>query len=157
LRIAVSAGFSVVELVATLVVVGILAAFAIPRFADSTGFASRGAYDGAQSLVASARRIAIAQRQSPPKPPIYVDISAGRIRVCYDPACGTAVPDPASGAALVLDAPAGVTFAPAITFSFDGSGAPSFGAPLAVSVNSTGVGDVNRTFFVEARTGYVHD
>ena len=142
---------------ATLAVVGVLSAFAIPRWVDNTGFISRGAYDRAQSLVASARRIAIAQRQSSPKPPIYVDISTARIRVCYDPACGAGVADPASGAPLILDAPAGVAFAPVITFSFDGSGAPSFGAPLAVSVNSTGVGDVNRTFFVEARSGYVHD
>ena len=149
--------FSLVELAAVLAIIGILAAFAIPRFVDSTGFASRGTYDQAQALVSSARRIAIAQRQSPPKTPIYVDISAGRIRVCYDPACAAAVADPASGAALLLDAPPGVTFGPAVTFSFDGSGAPGFGVPLAVNVNSTGVGDVNRTFFVEARTGYVHD
>jgi MSHA pilin protein MshC len=157
LRSAADAGFTLVELAATLAIVGILAAYAIPRIVDNTGFTSRGAFDRAQGLVASARRIAVAQRQSPPKNPIYVDISAARIRVCYDAACTAPVSDPASGAALVLDAPAGVTFGPVTIFSFDGSGAPSFGAPLGVTVTSTGAGDVNRTFFVEARSGYVHD
>jgi type II secretory pathway pseudopilin PulG len=146
-----------VELAAILAIIGILAAVAIPRFVDSTGFTSRGAYDQAQGLVASARRIAVAQRQSPPKTPIHVDISAARIRVCRDAACTALVADPASGAPLVLDAPPGLSFGPAITFSFDGSGAPSFGVALAITVNSTGVGDINRTFFVEARSGYVHD
>jgi MSHA pilin protein MshC len=151
------AAFSLVELTATIAVIGILAAFAIPRMVDRTGFSSRGTYDEAQAVVRFAQKIAIAQRQSPPKNPIYVVISATRIRVCYDVACGTAVTDPASGAAVMLDAPPGVGFAPATTFSYDGSGAPNLGAVLAVSVNSAGVGDVNRTFLVEARTGYVHD
>jgi len=37
------------------------------------------------------------------------------------------------------------------------SGAPSFAAQLAVTVTSSGAGDPNRSFFVEARTGYVHE
>ena len=58
-----------------------------------------------------------------------------------------------------VDAPAGgaVTLAPVTTFSFSGSGAPSIGAQLAISVNSTGVGDINRVFYVEPVTGYVHN
>ena len=67
LRAAADAGFSLVELVAILVVIGILAAFAAPRFADRTGFESRGFYDQAQGLVRYAQKIAIAQRQSAPK------------------------------------------------------------------------------------------
>lgn len=151
------AGFSMVELVTTLVVIGILAAFAIPRFVDRTGFESRGFYDQAQGIVRYAHKIAVAQRQSPPKTPVFVLIAANQIRVCYDAACAVTVTDPASGAALVLNAPAGVTLAPATTFSFSGSGAPSIAAQLGISVNSTGVGDINRIFFVEAQTGYVHD
>lgn len=155
-RIARPAGFSLIELVAVLAMVGVLAAFAVPRLVDRTGFQSRGAYDQAQALVRLAHKIAIAQRQSPPKPPVVVVVSAGRIRICYDPACASPVADPASGAALVLDAPQGVAFGPDTTFSFDGSGTPSIAAQLMLNVNSSG-GDVDRTFFVEAGTGYVHD
>lgn len=157
LRAATDSGFSLVELVATLIVIGILAAFAVPRFVDRTGFESRGFYDQAQGLVRYAQKIAIAQRQSAPKGPLYVVIAATSISICYDAACAAAVTDPISGAALVLNAPAGVTLAPVTTFSFAGSGAPSTAAQLAINVNSTGVGDINRTFYVEALTGYVHD
>lgn len=151
------AGFSLVELVTIMVVVGILAAFAIPRFVDRTGFESRGVYDQAQGIVRYAQKLAIAQRQSPPKDLIFVVIGASSISVCYrDAGCGGGpVIDPSTGAALTLTAPAGVTLSPA-SFSFDGSGAPNIGAQLAINVNSTGVGDINRTFFIEAQTGYVH-
>ena len=159
LPVATESGFSLVELVATMIVISILAAFAVPRFVDRTGFESRGFYDQAQSIVRYAQKIAIAQRQSAPKGPIYVVITASQIRICYDAACAAAVTDPISGAALVLNAPSGgaVTLAPVTTFSFSGAGAPSVGAQLAINVNSTGVGDINRTFYVEAQTGYVHD
>ena len=152
-----SAGFTLVELVTVLVVVGILAAFAVPRFLDRIGFESRGMYDRAQGIVRYAQKIAIAQRQSPPKPPVFVVIETNRIRVCYDASCTSPVTDP-TGAALALEAPSSgaVILAPATTFSFDGSGAPSLSAQLAISVISTGLGDINRTFFVEPVTGYVH-
>ena len=158
LRCANSVGFSLVELVTIMVVIGILAAFAFQRFVDRSGFESRGVYDQAQGIVRYAQKIAIAQRQSPPKPAIFVVIAAGSINICYtDAACsGGPVIDPTTGAALALNAPAGVTLDPPTSFSFDGSGAPSIGAQLAINVNSTGVGDINRTFFVEPVTGYVH-
>jgi MSHA pilin protein MshC len=154
---AAAAGFSLVELVATVAVVAIIAVFAVPRFSDRGAFESRGFYDQAQAIVRYAQKIAIAQRQSAPKLPVFVVITANQIHVCYDPACASAVNDAATGAPLALSAPANVTLVPATTFSFSGSGAPSFGAQLAINVNSTATGDVNRTFFVEAQTGYVHD
>jgi MSHA pilin protein MshC len=150
-------GFSLVELVATLGVISVMAVFALPRMVNRTGFDSRGFYDQAQAVVRYAQKVAFAQRQSPPKAPVFVLITASQIRVCYDVACTSSVTDATTGAPLVVNAPAGVTLAPVTTFSFSGSGAPSFGAQLQVNVNGAAVSDVNRVFFVEAQTGYVHD
>lgn len=145
-----------VELVSVLAIIGIMAVFAIPRFVGRTGFESRGFYDQAQAVVRYAQKVAIAQRQSPPKPPVYVVLTPSQIRICYDAACTSPVSDPATGGALAITAPNGVTLSPTTTFSFDGSGAPSFGAQLTINVTSAETGDVNRAFFVEAQTGYVH-
>ena len=150
-------GFSLVELVATLAVIGIIAVFAVPRMTDRSAFQSRGFYDQAQSIIRYAQKIAVAQRQSAPKPPVFVVITATQVSVCYDNTCAAAVTDPSTGSALSVSAPTGVTLAPPTTFSFSGSGAPSIGAQLAINVNSAGTGDVNRMFYVEAQTGYVHD
>jgi len=148
-----AAGFTLVELITTMIVVGIIAAVAIPQLVDRTNFDSRAFYDQAQATVRYAQKIAIAQRRSPPTAPIYVVVTATQIRVCYDAACASPVSD-VGGVIQTPAAPNGVTLAPASTFSFDGSGAPSAGQ--VISVNSSGVGDVNRTFTVEATTGYVH-
>ncbi len=150
-------GFTLVELIATVTIIAILALFAIPRLADRSSFDSRGFYDQSQAIVRYAQKIAVAQRQSTPKGPIYVVISANQIAVCYDAACTAPVADPASGNALMATAPAGVALSPATTFTFSGSGAPSLAAQLAITVTSSGIGDVNRIFYVEADTGFVHE
>ena len=156
-RVTAEAGFTLVELIATLTIIAILAVFAIPRLLDRSSFDSRGFYDQAQAVVRFAQKIAIAQRQSAPKGPIHVVITATEISVCYDVACASPVADPATGAALTVTAPAGVVLAPATSFTFSGSGAPSIGSQLAITVASSGVGDVNRIFYVEPTTGYVHE
>jgi len=150
-------GFTLVELIATVTIVAILALLAIPRLTDRSSFDSRGFYDQSQAIVRFAQKIAVAQRQSSPKGPIHVVISANEISVCYDPACTSPVADPATGNALVATAPTGVALSPATTFTFSGSGAPSFGGQLAITIASSGVGDVNRVFYIEAGTGYVHE
>jgi MSHA pilin protein MshC len=144
-----------VELVATLAVIATLAAFAIPRFVSRTGFEARGFYDRAQDVVRYAQKIAIAQRQSAPKTPVYIVVTASEIRACYDAACTSTVSDPTTGAPLAIAAPTGVAVSPVTTFSFDGGGVPSFAGQLGIIVSGTG--EANRTFYVEAQTGYVHD
>ena len=149
-----AAGFTLVELVTIIGMVGVLAAFAAPCFVGTAAFASRGLYDQAQGIVRYAQKIAIAQRARP----VYVVVTASGISVCYDAACTTPASDPSTGSPLAVSAPGGgaVTLAPVTIFSFDGGGIPSFGSPLEIHVNSSETGDVNRSFYVEATTGYVH-
>jgi MSHA pilin protein MshC len=150
-------GFSLVELIATLTVIGILAAFAIPRLVDRTSFEARGVYDQAQGAVRYAQKVAIAQRRSLPGAPVYVVISPSRLSVCYDAACTSPVADPGTGTAVFVAAPPGIAYSPVTSFSYSGSGAPSLAAPLAITVSSTAAGEADRFFYVEATTGYVHD
>ena len=152
-----NSGFSLVELVATLTVVGILAAFAVPRMFDRTSFEARAVYDATQSAIRYGQKIAIAQRRSPPATPIYVVVTPAQVGVCYDAACATPVSDPVTGGPMLVAAPAGIALSPTTTFTFTGSGTPSIGARLAITVSSTAAGDVDRTLYVEAGTGYVHE
>jgi hypothetical protein len=56
-----------------------------------------------------------------------------------------------------------VTLSPATTFVFDGLGRPRSAADVllttatTISVNSSAVGDINRSIVIEAETGYVHN
>ena len=155
LRIIASAGFSLVELVAMIAIIGILAAFAVPRFAGVTNFNSRGFYDQAEAVVRYAQKIAIASRAGNTQPLVFVVISTNQIQVCYSNAtCATPVLNPNTGAALAITAPNAVTLSPATNFSYNALGVPSAGA--TINVNSSGTGDINRTFAVDATTGYVY-
>jgi MSHA pilin protein MshC len=161
-------GFTIPELVVVIVVVGVIAAVAVPRFLGQGGFDARAFYDQSQTVVRFAQKVAIAQRRD-----VYVDIAASRIGACYDAACTSRVPPPVNylqattpgGAAnpsavncasdenwLCAGAPSGVSLSPAASFSFNGLGRPSLGGPLTVTVN----GELTLNFTIERETGYVH-
>jgi MSHA pilin protein MshC len=145
-------GFSILELVVTLVIAGILAAIAIPRFTDSE---SKATYFHGQvkAAVRYAQRQAVAQRRC-----VFVEVSATQVKLFYgDASCAitgtpltfltTIASGKAPGDPYVLDAPSGVTITSNVTpFSFNGLGQPS--APVSLSVGGTGI-------TVVAETGYV--
>lgn len=151
-------GFSLLELVTVMVVVGILAAVAVPRFVGTDSFASRGFADEAIGVVRYAQKMAIAWRAS-----VFVCVSGSEIRAISNNNCGSpaTLTHPTTGVPLVATAPSGVTVTagscPAVTtasFSFDGQGRPST-APT-ISLCSTVPGDPARKIVIEAETGYVH-
>lgn len=57
-------GFTLVELVIVLVLLGLLAAYAAPRILDTQAFNTRGLYDQTQALLRYAQKAAIAQRRT---------------------------------------------------------------------------------------------
>ena len=130
-------GFTLVELVVILIVVGILAVAAIPRFFGNE-FSERGFHDGVKAAIQHARKAAVASRRY-----VCVTVAANGVTLSLDPtlpetntaavACDPALNLPVAQqgcAANAVCAPTGVALGGAVTFSFDPLGRP-------VNVNKT--------------------
>lgn len=130
-------GFTLVELIMTMVIVGILAVFVTPRFFDNNVFQERGAADQMKAALRYGQKVAIAQHK-----PVAVNItSAGSSD------CGTAL----TGGNVNCVISNSVAVAPPLpkTVTFN-----ALGQPVPNAADSITVGATNIT--IEAETGYVH-
>ena len=144
-------GFTVVELVVVITIVGIVALVAIPRFTGASSFQSRGFYDSATSVVRFAQKTAIAWRRD-----VFVCVTATRVSAGTAAGCATPIINPVTGAALDTgNAPGGVTLTLA-AFSFDSAGRPNPNAAVTITLTSTIADDPARQIVIERETGYVH-
>jgi MSHA pilin protein MshC len=145
-------GFSLVELIVVLIIVGILAVVAIAKFANRIGFDTQGFFDRAQSGIRYAQKGAIAKRRN-----VCLTFASNSVSLTFasapgsGAACDTNLTGPDGQSPYTVAAGAGVSFSPTPTnFSFDALGRPSSAQVITVS------GDGTRSFTVEAETGYVH-
>jgi MSHA pilin protein MshC len=126
-------GFTLVELITIMVIVGILAVAAMPRFFEVSTFENRGSADQVKSMLRFAQKTAIAQRRN-----ISVTISTAAT-----PDCTTTL----TGASLTCQVKSTVA---TTTASFNALGQLTSPAPpAAVTVGGT-------IITIEAETGYVH-
>lgn len=143
------AGFSMVELVMVIVIAGIIAVVALPKFAERSTFDSRAFGDQVKAALRYAQKSAIAQRHF-----VCVAFTANAITLTIDPVAPSTAHAAATcpGAPLEtpfrVEAPGGVTMSGAADFSFDALGRPSAANSIAIA----GIPAV----IVEAETGYVH-
>ncbi len=144
-----------VELVVTIIIAGILAAFAVPRFVGRQSFDSRGFHDQAQGVVRYAQKMAIAWRRTISVCVTATTVSAHSGAVASCSPLPAALDHPTTGGSLLATAPTGVTLSTAL-FSFNGIGRPNTGATTTITFTSTIAGDPARQIVVEAETGYVH-
>jgi MSHA pilin protein MshC len=144
-------GFTLIELVVVIALLGILAFVALPRMNFTRTFEVRGFGDAVMAGVQYARKAAIAQRRT-----VCVTVAANALALSVAAvpggACTNALPDPVRGGAYALAAPAGTTLAstPA-SFAFDALGRTAAGVVVTVASGAETLG-----FVVEAETGYVH-
>ena len=144
-------GFTMVELVTVMVIVGILVAFAAPRFFNRNVFESRGFYDQAVSTLRYAQKAAIAQNRF-----VCVAFTANSIKLTTNTTAtcpGTGLASPTGDATYTVNAPTNgnVTLSGYSTpFYFDALGRPSASGVIAVS------GFTAAPITIEAETGYVH-
>ena len=156
-----ASGFTLVELVVTLIVVGILAVAVLPRFASLNVFEAVGAADQLRALINHARKTAVAQRRM-----TYLDFSTtppqlcqlGAASACSVASCAAAVPLPAS----YRQAKTTVTFSGSLgsKLCFDALGSPYDTSGLLTAQKTVTVldqtGATAKTITVEMETGYVH-
>jgi MSHA pilin protein MshC len=144
-------GFTLVELVVVILLVGIMAVAVVPRFVGRTGFDARGFSDEATAMLRYGQKLAVAQHTS-----VFVRVTGSTLDLCYDSGCTQRVLSPADRTnSFTKTAASGVTVVSSTgVFSFDALGRPNPDAEVSLQVMASG--EPTRTITVERETGYVH-
>lgn len=138
-----ASGFTFVELVVIIVIIGIVAAFAAPRLFDDRTFLQRGYYEELVAALKYSQRLAVASG-CPVRVVIdaagYAAQHAAQVGTCNsaDATTATAVAL-AAGDVLAGHKPLGVTVSPAVTLTFDALGGTDLGADQHIHVGPFGL------------------
>lgn len=161
-------GFTLIELIMVIVILGVLAVFAAPRIFNSNDFNARGFHDETLAFLRYAQKAAIAQRRtvcvafSAPSPAsaTLTIASAAATNTCDTSLTGPnkSCAGGPTGPSGCITAKSGVAYSVTpMNFNFDGLGQPvnASGAPVATQIIQ--VSNAANSITVETVTGYVHE
>lgn len=150
-------GFTLIELIMVIVMLGVLAVFAVPRIFDSGDFYARGFHDETLALLRYAQKAAIAQRRT-----VCVTFTSNTASLTMATTastfnCATATALAGPNGTSTITARSGVTYRSLPTdFNFNGLGEPITATGAAMAKQNIQIGNVSDVI-VETSTGYVHD
>ena len=151
-------GFTLIELIMVIVLMGVLAVFAGPKIFNSDDFNARGFHDETLAFLRYAQKTAIAQRRT-----VCVTFSgntSASLRIASaaaTPSCNTDLRGPKGDNPGTITAKAGVAYSAAPgNFNFDGLGQPVDSTGALVATQTIQIGNAANVM-VEAGTGFVHD
>ncbi|MDE2088871.1 MAG: GspH/FimT family pseudopilin [Gammaproteobacteria bacterium] len=151
-------GFTLIELVAVLVIVAILALLAAPRFFAVSTFSERGFFDDALGAVRYAQKLAVASGCN-----VQVSLTATGYSLMQPSGCTSGaytqpVPNPGTGeASYTGQAPSGVTLSSTLSpIVFDPLGQAENGAGNVSGATITVTGGQTRQINVVGETGFVY-
>ena len=146
-------GFTTVELVLVIVIIGILSAIAGPRFFNNSTFDERAYYDELSSSVRYAQKVAVASGCR-----VRVSLTANTYELRQQAALGghcdaadVTFPVPVllpSGQTVNGVAPSGISAAPTVVFVYDAVGRTNLGVDQVVNVGTW-------SMIIEAESGLV--
>jgi MSHA pilin protein MshC len=139
-------GFTLIELIMVIVILGVLAVFAAPRIFNTGDFTQRGFHDETLSLLRYAQKTAIAQRRT-----VCVTLAGTGVTMTMDT---NSPPDGVCDAAPTLpNTPRGGSglVGSVGSFNFTSLGSTNQAAKVTITITNSAA------ITVEADTGYVHD
>jgi MSHA pilin protein MshC len=156
-------GFTLIELIMVIVILGVLAVVAAPRILNTGDFAARGFHDETLSILRYAQKTAIAQRRmvcvtfdlvgNPNTATLTFLNPAGGAAAANG--CNTNLTGPRGEIPAQVSARNGVTYNVAADFNFDGLGQPVNPAGVVLVANQVIQINTADAITVEAATGFV--
>lgn len=159
-------GFTMIELIMVIVILGVLAVFAAPRLFNSDDLYARGFHDETLAYLRYAQKTAIAQRRTVcvnfvSSSSLTLSIALNSATVdCTTAGALTGPKGDVASTTLTAKAGSGVAYKtmPAlVNFNYNGLGQPITSTGAAMATQTIQVLGVDKSITIESATGYVHE